>query len=116
MKKGTITPNGVSLERHENDTIIFFTNMSKNIELIPPSNTPHNKSPDFIMDHPSWEMKSPEKAAKIIVERALHDFGVYIHSRGVGEVIDFYQRCFTNGFKDVFCYFHNEMRVQVSVY
>ena len=50
MKIGKIIPNGVSLEKHENDTVIFFTNLGFNIELIPPSNTPKAKTPDFIMD------------------------------------------------------------------
>lgn len=34
-KQGRIIPNGVSLERHENDTIVFFTNLGYTIELIP---------------------------------------------------------------------------------
>ena len=51
MKIGKITPNGVSLEKHENDTVVFFTNLGYNIELIPPSNTPKAKTPDFMMDN-----------------------------------------------------------------
>ena len=45
MQIGKITPNGVSLEKHENDTVVFFTNLDHNIELIPPSNTPKAKIP-----------------------------------------------------------------------
>ena len=60
IKTGRIIPNGVSLEKHENDTIIFFTNLGIDIELIKPSNTPHNKNADFIMNGKIWAMKSPQ--------------------------------------------------------
>lgn len=70
MRTGKIIPNGVSLEKHENDTIVFFTNLGKDIELIPPSNTPHMRRPDFWMDSLEWEMKSPEQSKYEVVERA----------------------------------------------
>ena len=57
-KTGKIIPNGVSLEKHENDIVVFFTNHGKTIELIPPSNTPGAKTPDILMDGIYWEMKS----------------------------------------------------------
>jgi len=73
MKNGKIIPNGVSLEKHEMNTIIFFTNRSKNIELIPPSNTPHTRRPDFIMDNLEWEMKSPTgNSTRMTIDRILH--------------------------------------------
>ena len=50
MRTGKIIPNGVRLETHEYDTILFFTNLGKNIELIPPSNTPGNRRADFLMN------------------------------------------------------------------
>ena len=55
-KFGKIIPNGVSLEKHENNTVVFFTNLGHNVELIPPSNTPKAKTPDFMMDGQAWEM------------------------------------------------------------
>lgn len=70
MKIGKITPNGVSLEKHENDTVVFFTNLGYNIELIPPSNTPKAKTPDFMMDGKAWEMKSPQGKSSVTVEHA----------------------------------------------
>ncbi len=70
MKIGKIIPNGVSLEKHENETIVFFTNLGRNIELIPPSNIPKTKTPDFTMDGKSWEMKSPQGKSRVTVEHA----------------------------------------------
>lgn len=36
--KGKIIPNGVILEKHEYKTILLFTEMGANVELIPKSN------------------------------------------------------------------------------
>ena len=70
MKKGKITPNGVSLEKHENDTVIFFTNLGYDIELIPPSHIPNTKSADFKMNGKKWGMKSPKGKSKSTLEHA----------------------------------------------
>ena len=70
MKIGRITPNGVSLEKHENETVVYFTNLGYDIELIPPSNTPKAKTPDFMMDGKAWEMKSPQGKSRVTVEHA----------------------------------------------
>lgn len=67
-KKGKITPNGVSLEKHENETIVFFTELGYDIELIPPSNSPKAKTPDFMMNGVAWEMKSPQGKSKSSLE------------------------------------------------
>ena len=72
MKTGKIVPHGVSLEKHENDTVVYFTDLGKTVELIPPSNTPCNRRPDFMMDGLEWEMKSPHEANRLVVERAFH--------------------------------------------
>ena len=37
MKKGKIIPNGVILEKHEYRTVLLFTEMGVDIELIPKS-------------------------------------------------------------------------------
>ena len=71
MKRGTITPNGVSLEKHENDTIVYFTEMGYNIELIPPSRSPGSRQPDFIMNGLPWEMKSPISNGARTIEHAV---------------------------------------------
>ena len=67
-KKGKITPNGVSLEKHENETVVFFTELGCDVELIPPSNSPKAKTPDFMMGGIAWEMKSPHGKSKASLE------------------------------------------------
>lgn len=39
MRRGNIIPNGVVLEKHEYKTILLFTEMEKDVELIPRSKT-----------------------------------------------------------------------------
>ena len=58
QRVGKIIPHGVKPEPHELDTILFFTERGKDVELIPISHTPKVKSPDFYMDGLVWEMKS----------------------------------------------------------
>lgn len=70
MKRGRIITNNVSLQEHECETVLFLAKLGKNIELIPPSNTPHARRADFIMDNLAWEMKSPEQIKKEVLERA----------------------------------------------
>lgn len=70
MKKGRIIPNGVSLEKHENETVVYFTNLGHDVELIPPSNTPKAKTPDFMMGGKAWEIKSPQGKSRVTVEHA----------------------------------------------
>ena len=67
-KKGKIIPNGVSLEKHESETVVFFTDLGYDIELIPPSNNPKTKTPDFLMNGVEWEMKSPHGKSKNTLE------------------------------------------------
>ncbi len=72
QRAGKIIPHGVKPESHELDTILFFTEMGKDVELIVPSNTPHSKRPDFYMDGLEWEMKSPVVADRRTVERVFY--------------------------------------------
>lgn len=58
-KSGKIIPNGVSLEKHELDTVLVFTELGYDVELIPVSFAPRAKSPDIIILGKIWEMKSP---------------------------------------------------------
>ena len=71
MKFGIITPNGVSLEKHENDTVVYFTNLGYDIELIPPSKSSGSKQPDFRMNGLLWEMKSPVSNGARTIEHAV---------------------------------------------
>ena len=69
-RKGIITPNGVSLEKHEYDTILFLTTLGFDIELIPPSHIPNRRTPDFKMNGIEWEMKSPKGKTRSTLEHA----------------------------------------------
>lgn len=71
-KSGKIIPNGVRPEPHELDTILFFTELGKEVELIPISHTPKVKSPDFIMEGQYWEMKSPTSCQPRTLERLFY--------------------------------------------
>ena len=71
MKKtGKIIPNGVSLEKHEYDTVLFLTTLGYDIELIPPSHIPNIRTPDFKMNGLKWEMKSPKGRSRSTLEHA----------------------------------------------
>lgn len=67
-KGGKIIPNGVSLEKHELDTLLVFTELGCNVELVPVSLTPCTKSPDVIIGGKTWEMKSPIGHSKSTLE------------------------------------------------
>ncbi len=71
MKRGKIIPNGVSLEKHENDTVVYFTDLGFDIELIPPSLTSGTRQPDFLMDGLAWEMKSSRSNGSRTIEHAV---------------------------------------------
>lgn len=71
-KSGKIIPNGVRPEPHELDTILFFTELGKEVELIIPSNTPHAKTPDLFMDGLNWEIKSPLNNQRRTIERLFY--------------------------------------------
>lgn len=58
-KIGSVIPHGVKPAPHEWETILFFTELGKDVELIMPSNTPYNKNADYIIDGIAWEAKSP---------------------------------------------------------
>ena len=69
-KQGKIIPNGVSLEKHEYDTVLFLTNLGYTVELIPPSHIPNIRTPDFKMSSLKWEMKSPKGKSRSTLEHA----------------------------------------------
>lgn len=72
MKTGRLIPNGVKLEPHEYDTVLFFTNLGKTIELIKPPATQLTKVADFIMDGLIWEAKSPTVNTHKATERLFY--------------------------------------------
>ncbi|MBR0403431.1 hypothetical protein IJI55_02690 [Candidatus Saccharibacteria bacterium] len=67
---GKIIPNGVSLEKHEYDTVLFLTTLGWNISLIRPSMTPGKRTPDFKSQNLEWEMKSPKGKSRSTLEHA----------------------------------------------
>lgn len=67
-KSGKITPNGILPEKHELDTLLVFTELGYDVELVPISLTPHAKSPDAIIGGKTWEMKSPTGHSKSTLE------------------------------------------------
>ncbi len=56
---GKITPDGVSVEKHEYATVLLLTEMGYDVELVPRSNREGEHTPDIIIDNVKWEMKSP---------------------------------------------------------
>lgn len=56
---GKITPNGVSLEKHEYATVLLLTEMGYDVELVHRSTREGEHTPDIIIDNVKWEMKSP---------------------------------------------------------
>lgn len=69
---GQIVLNGVELEEHEYETVLFLASKGKDIELILRSRTPHLKNPDFYMDGLIWEAKSPVINGRRALERLFY--------------------------------------------
>lgn len=71
MKKGKIIPNGVILEKHEYKTILLFTEMGFDVELIPKSNIRGVHTPDIKMGGFRWEMKAPLGGGNQLMENTI---------------------------------------------
>ncbi len=71
MKKGKIIPNGVILEKHEYRTVLLFTEMGVDIELIPKSEKKGVHAPDIVMNGLRWEMKSPKGEGKYLIQNTI---------------------------------------------
>ena len=69
--KGTITPNGVVLEAYELATVVFFTELGYDVELVPRSNTEGVHKPDILMDGLEWEIKAPKGEGKSLIKNTL---------------------------------------------
>ena len=59
-RQGQFTPNGVLIEKHEYQTVLFLLDYGFDVELIRPSNIPKMHSPDLWMLGKAWEMKGPK--------------------------------------------------------
>lgn len=71
MKTGKIIPNGVSLQKHEYDTVLVLTELGYDVELIPKSNKLGEKSPDIRIGKVFWEIKSPKGEGKWLVKNIM---------------------------------------------
>lgn len=71
MKKGKIIPNGVSLEKHEYDTVLFFTELGYDVELLPRSNRAGEHTADIRMGRLIWEMKAPKGEGASLMKNTL---------------------------------------------
>ena len=71
MKKGKIIPNGVILEKHEYKTVLLFTEIGIDVELIPKSERKGVHAPDVIMNGLRWEMKSPKGEGKYLMQNTI---------------------------------------------
>ncbi len=70
-RKGRIIPNGVVLEKHEYKTVIFFTDLGNDVELIPKSNRQGEHSADIRMEKLFWEMKAPRGEGGSLIKNTL---------------------------------------------
>ena len=75
QKVGKIVSNGVSLERHEYDTVLFLASHGFDIEFIRPRNEPKSANPDFLISGAIWEAKSPIGSSKYTIQRKIHEAG-----------------------------------------
>jgi len=61
-KKGYIIPNGVTLEKHENKTVVFLAELGYIVELVPPRpQQRYIKTPDIKINKRYWEIKSSQQ-------------------------------------------------------
>lgn len=70
-KKGRITPNGVVLKNHENETAVFLTELGLDVELIPTSNIEGVHTPDIVLEGLKWEMKAPIGEGKQLMKNTI---------------------------------------------
>ncbi len=59
------------LEVYELATVVFFTELGYDIELIPRSNIEGLHLPDIIMDGLKWEIKAPKGEGKWVIKNTL---------------------------------------------
>ncbi len=71
MKRGKIIPNGVSIQKHEYDTVLFLTELGYDVELVPKSNKPGEHTPDIRLGSTFWEMKAPKGEGKWLIKKTM---------------------------------------------
>jgi len=55
-------------EKHELETARYFASLGRDIEFIPPNNSPKMHTADIVMDGIPWEIKCPRGKSKRTVE------------------------------------------------
>lgn len=70
-RQGVIIPNGVLLEAHELSTVVLFTKLGYDVELIPRSNTEGVHRSDMIMNGLEWEIKAPKGEGKSLIKNTV---------------------------------------------
>lgn len=72
MKKlGKVLLNGVILEKHEQKTIVFLTELGWDVELIKPIDKKGIHTPDIKMLGEEWEIKSPKGEGDSVMKNTL---------------------------------------------
>ncbi len=71
MKRGKIIPNGVSIQKHEYDTVLFLTELGYDVELVPKSDKPGEHTPDIRLGSTFWEMKAPKGEGKWLIANSI---------------------------------------------
>lgn len=74
-RQGKFTPNGVLIEKHEYQTVLFLLDYGFDVELIRPTNIPKMHSADLWMLGKAWEMKGPEGKSLDTIEHAFKRAG-----------------------------------------
>ncbi|MDR2976819.1 MAG: hypothetical protein LBV19_05845 [Streptococcaceae bacterium] len=62
---------GAKPEPHELQTASVLNKLGKEIKFLAPKNLDHIKTPDILMDHLKWEIKSPKSSGSRAMEQAL---------------------------------------------
>lgn len=70
-RTGKIIPNGVILKTHELETIVVFTELGYDVELIPKSNKYGEHTADILMSGLIWEIKCPRGKGKWLIKNTL---------------------------------------------
>ena len=73
MGRGVLKQNGVHLQAHEYATVKLFLELGSDIELIPPSQIKHYRTPDMMMNGVPWEIKAPEGDGRYTVQNTLQN-------------------------------------------
>lgn len=75
MKQGQLKANGVHLQDHEFHTVQTLLANGYDVELIPPTQTKGQRSPDIFIRGTSWELKSPTGGGRNTMKHTTQDAG-----------------------------------------